>query len=253
MNYFIYLFLLIFFIFYSFLFSVWIIVCFICCVFKVTQCFQTPFWAVYLSSAGIEKVGNLKSNLNEICLFIWGEHFENLTKICLKFKHTLTRLTICQEGWCAVLPEQLFLGEVHLLRDRPSLKTKLISNRAPILPRTEPCPWKVMTNSLTWVARRRGLAGVPLLLSWNIVLELLRILFGRELGNFIYSRLGPLKWQKYIPRKTLRGKLPVRWEGLTLKCAFDFFGPKTKYLHGSFIPPPCTQTGLRPNLSLASN
>ena len=64
-------------------------------------------------------------------------------KICLKLKHTLICLTTCQEGWCAVLPEQLFLGELH----RPSMKTKFISNRAPFLPRTEPCPWNVMTNS----------------------------------------------------------------------------------------------------------
>ena len=46
-----------------------------------------------------------------------------------------------------VLPGQLILGEVHLLRHRPSLKTKFISNRAPFLPRIGPCPWNVMTNS----------------------------------------------------------------------------------------------------------
>ena len=47
---------------------------------------------------------------------------QNLAKICLKLKHTLTCLAICREGRRAVLPEQLFLGEVHLSRYRASLK-----------------------------------------------------------------------------------------------------------------------------------
>ena len=126
-----------------------------CCVFKASQCFQTPFWAVYLSAtcprASLyyvnNKVGNWKSNLNEIWPVIWGERFKNLANICMNLKHSLTCLAICQEGWCAVLSGQLIFGEVHLLRHRPSLKTKFISNRAPFLPPIEPCPWNVMTNS----------------------------------------------------------------------------------------------------------
>ena len=64
----------------------------LCCIFKASQCFQTPFWAVYLSAAGPRaslycvtgKVGNLKSNLNVIWPVIWGEHFGNLAKICFR-------------------------------------------------------------------------------------------------------------------------------------------------------------------------
>ena len=67
---------------------------------------------------------------------IWGEHFKNLAKLCLKLRHTLTCLIIYQEGWRAVLPEQLILWEVHLLRHRPLLKTKLNSNLAPFLLQT---------------------------------------------------------------------------------------------------------------------
>ena len=55
----------------------------------------------------------------------------------------------------------------------------------------------------------RALAGLP------------RILFGRERGNLRYARLGLIKWLMYIPRKTLRGKLPVRYQGLTLRFAVN--------------------------------
>ena len=49
--------------------------------------------------------------------------------------------------------------------------------------------------------------------------ELSRIVFGRERGNVRYARLGAIKWLKYSPRKALRGKLPVRYQGLTLRFA----------------------------------
>ena len=50
----------------------------------------------------------------------------------------------------------------------------------------------------------RAMAGFP------------RILFGRE---------SLIKWLMYSPRKMLRGKLPVRYQGLTLRFAVnvDFF------------------------------
>ena len=46
-----------------------------------------------------------------------------------------------------------------------------------------------------------------------------RILFGRESDNLRNARLGLIKWLMYSPRKTLRGKLPVRYQGLTLRFA----------------------------------
>ena len=48
-----------------------------------------------------------------------------------------------------------------------------------------------------------------------------RILFGRERGNLRYARLGLIKWLMYSPRKTWRGKLPVRYQGLTLRFAVN--------------------------------
>ena len=36
-----------------------------------------------------------------------------------------------------------------------------------------------------------------------------------------YARLGLIKWLKYSPRKALRGKLPVRYQGLTLRFAVN--------------------------------
>ena len=51
--------------------------------------------------------------------------------------------------------------------------------------------------------------------------ELPRILFGRKRGNVRYARLGLIKWLKYSPRKALRGKLPVRYQGLTLRFAVN--------------------------------
>ena len=51
--------------------------------------------------------------------------------------------------------------------------------------------------------------------------ELPRILFGREQGNVRYARLGLIKWLKYSPQKALRGKLPVRYQGLTLRFAVN--------------------------------
>ena len=51
--------------------------------------------------------------------------------------------------------------------------------------------------------------------------ELSRILFGREQGNVRYARLGLIKWLKYSPRKALRGKLPVRYQGRTLTFALN--------------------------------
>ena len=55
----------------------------------------------------------------------------------------------------------------------------------------------------------RAMAGFP------------RILFGRERGNLRYARLGLIKWMIYSPGKTLRGKLPVRYQGLTLRFAVN--------------------------------
>ena len=49
--------------------------------------------------------------------------------------------------------------------------------------------------------------------------ELPRILFGRERGKLRYATLGLIKWLKYIRWKTLREKLPVRYQVLTLKFA----------------------------------
>ena len=111
--------------------------------------YRKPFWAVYLSPSG------------PTCSTI-GEHFENLAKICLKLNHTLTRLTICKKDDVPVLPEQLLLRKVHLLRHRLSLKTKLISNQAPFLPRTEPCLWNVMTNSRSNLRTTRVIHVKPL-------------------------------------------------------------------------------------------
>ena len=51
--------------------------------------------------------------------------------------------------------------------------------------------------------------------------ELPRILFGCERGNVRYSRLGLIKWLKYSPREALRGNLPVRYQGLTLRFAVN--------------------------------
>ena len=51
--------------------------------------------------------------------------------------------------------------------------------------------------------------------------ELPRIRFGRERGNVRHARLGLIKWLKYSPRKALRGKLPVRYQGLTLRFAVN--------------------------------
>ena len=48
--------------------------------------------------------------------------------------------------------------------------------------------------------------------------ELAITLFGRERGN---ARLVMIKWLKYSPRKALRGKLPVRYQGLTLRFAVN--------------------------------
>ena len=48
--------------------------------------------------------------------------------------------------------------------------------------------------------------------------ELPRIIFGRERGNLTYVRMGlikDIKWQKSSPRKTLREKLPVRYQSLS--------------------------------------
>ena len=61
------------------------------------------------------------------------------------------------------------------------------------------------------------------------MVELPRILLGCERGNVRYARLGLIKWLRYSPRKALRGKLPVRYRGLTLRFAvnvdfsFSFF------------------------------
>ena len=51
--------------------------------------------------------------------------------------------------------------------------------------------------------------------------ELPRILLGCERGNVRYARLGLIKWLKYSPRKALRGKLPVRYQGLTLRFTWS--------------------------------
>ena len=50
---------------------------------------------------------------------------------------------------------------------------------------------------------------------------LTRILYGRERGNLRYARLGLIKWPMYGPRKTLRGKVPVRLQGLALRFAVN--------------------------------
>ena len=67
-------------------------------------------------------------------------------------------------------------------------------------------------KSMKWKARElyaRGMAEFP------------RILFGRERGNLRYARLGLIKWLMYSTRKTLRGKLPIRYQGLTLRFAVN--------------------------------
>ena len=51
--------------------------------------------------------------------------------------------------------------------------------------------------------------------------ELPRILFGCKRGNVRYARLGLIKWLKYSPPKALRGKLQVRYQGLTLRFAVN--------------------------------
>ena len=65
----------------------------------------------------------------------------------------------------------------------------------------------------------RAMAGLP------------RNLYGRERGNLRYARLGLIKWPMYSPRKTLRGKVPVRWQGLSLRFAVNVdFSYLNKYL-----------------------
>ena len=60
---------------------------------------------------------------------------------------------------------------------------------------------------------------------------LTRIIYGRERGNLKYARLGLIKWPMYSPRKTLRGKVPVRLQGLTLRFAVNVdFSFLNKYL-----------------------
>ena len=51
--------------------------------------------------------------------------------------------------------------------------------------------------------------------------ELPRILFGSERDNVRYARLSLITWLKYRPRKALRGKLLVRYQGLTLRFAVN--------------------------------
>ena len=86
---------------------------------------SSPFWAVYLSPAGPRAV-----------LFYVNEKVGKLeVEFDPSFEENTSETSLCQEAWCAVLPEQHILGEVHLLRHRPSLKTKLNSNRAPFLSR----------------------------------------------------------------------------------------------------------------------
>ena len=73
-----------------------------------------------------------------------------------------------------------------------------------------------MDSIFYWKVRElfaRRMAGFP------------RILFGRERGNLRSARLGLIKWLMYSPWKTLRGKLLVRYQGLTLRFAVnvDFF------------------------------
>ena len=51
--------------------------------------------------------------------------------------------------------------------------------------------------------------------------EFPRIVLGCERGNVRYARLGLIKWLKYSPRKALRGKLPVRYQGLSLRFALN--------------------------------
>ena len=53
----------------------------------------------------------------------------------------------------------------------------------------------------------RAMAGLP------------RILFGHQRGNLRHATLGLIKWLKYSRRKTLRGKLPVRYQVPTLRFA----------------------------------
>ena len=65
----------------------------------------------------------------------------------------------------------------------------------------------------------RAMAGFP------------RILFGRERDNLRYARLGLIKWLMCSPRKTLRGKLLIRYQGLTLRFAVNVdFSFLNKYL-----------------------
>ena len=51
--------------------------------------------------------------------------------------------------------------------------------------------------------------------------KLPRILFECQRGNVRYARLGLIKWLKYSLRKALRGNLPVRYQGLTLRFAVN--------------------------------
>lgn len=53
--------------------------------------------------------------------------------------------------------------------------------------------------------------------------ELPRILFGYQRGSVRYARLGLIKWLKYSPWKALRGKLPVRYQSLTLRFAVNAY------------------------------
>ena len=55
----------------------------------------------------------------------------------------------------------------------------------------------------------RGMAELPI------------ILYGRQRDNVRYARLGLIKWLKYSPRKALRGKRPVRCQGLNLRFALN--------------------------------
>ena len=79
---------------------------------------------------------------------------------------------------------------------------------------------------LGFVAKRTVICTYKKTMKWKeqefyarAMAELPRILFGCQRGNVRYARLGLITWLKYSPRKALRGKLPVRYQGLTLRFA----------------------------------
>ena len=86
-----------------------------CCVFKATQCFQTPFWAVYLSAAGprgsLYSVNGRLETISRIWMKFGPSFKESTSKTSLKFAWNLsTRLPASPYGKKDDAAGQLIFG-----------------------------------------------------------------------------------------------------------------------------------------------